>query len=377
MAEKRLVIDPWTTRWKIEDYTKLFNLFGIEPMEPLIDKFPRPSRYLRRRIMFGHRDLEAVLKAVKEKQPFAVMSGIKPTGDFHLGCKMTAEEIIYFQHLSPKATAFYCIADVEAYADNGIPFSESEKIAVGNVADILALGLDPKRAYVYKQSQEVRVMDLAFIFSRGVTHSMLKAIYGEKTLGHFLSALVQAGDILLPQLKDFGGPKPVVVPVGADQDPHIRLTRDLARKYQDQFNFVTPSATYHKLMRSLTTGKDKMSKRDPMGYLLLSDNLELVEKKLLNAFTGGRETIGLQRKLGGEPEKCTTYELYLFHFVESDEKVKKVYEECIHGGRLCGDCKAELVDYAVKFLQNHQKKRRSLIGAARELLCREEKFTLI
>jgi len=375
LAEKTPVIDPWATKWKFEDYARLFKLFGIEPIEPLLKKYPvlKTSRYMRRGVVFGHRDLKKILDAVHKGKPFAVMSGIKPTGEFHLGSKMTAEEIVFFQHLSPKATASYCIADVEAYADNGIPFSESARIAVGNVADMLALGLDPKRTYIYKQSEEIRVMNLSFIFSRGVTHSTLKAIYGEKSFGHYLSALVQAGDILLPQLKDFNGPKPVVVPVGADQDPHIRLTRDLAQKYQDQFRFVAPSATYHKLMRSLSTGKDKMSKKDPMGYLLLSDDLSLVRKKILNAFTGGRETEELQRKLGGEAYKCPVYDLYLFHFSENDKKVENVYEECIHGKRLCGECKMELLDYAIKSLREHQRKRESVMDLAEEILARKKK----
>lgn len=364
------MIDPWGTI-QIEDYSRLFEEFGIESVGPLISRFPHPNRYLRRNVVFGHRDLQKILEAIDNNQAFAVMSGIKPTGEFHLGTKMTAEEIIYFQHLSPKARAFYCIADVEAYADNGIPFDEGAKIAVGNVADLLALGLDPKKAYIYRQSAEIRVLNLASIFSRGVTYSTLKAVYGEKPFGLYLSALIQVGDILLPQLKDFEGPKPVVVPVGADQDPHLRLTRDLASKYHGQFGFVIPSATYHKLTRSLT-GEAKMSKRDPMSYLLLNDSPALAREKVLNALTGGRETVELQRKLGGEPEKCVVYELGLFHFIDNDSKVKQIYEECVGGKRICGDCKCEHAEYIVNFLKAHQKKRKSLVDAARKLLTQRE-----
>lgn len=235
------------------------------------------------------------------------------------------------------------------------------------MADLLALGLDPKRAYIYRQSAEIRVLNLAAMFSRGVTYSMLKAIYGVKQFGLYIAALIQVGDILLPQLKDFGGPKPVVVPVGADQDPHIRLTRDLASKYHDQFGFTLPGATYHKLIHSLT-GEAKMSKRDPMSYLLLSDSSELARKKVLNALTGGRETVAIQRKLGGVPEKCVVYELGLFHFIENDDKVKQIYEECIEGKRMCGECKCEHAEYVARFLNEHQRKRKSFIDTARKLL---------
>ena len=251
--------DPWGTA-AVKDYARLQKEFGIEPVAPLLHRFKKPSVHLRRGIDFGHRDLGRILDCVDNNKPFAVMSGIKPTGEFHLGTKMTADDMVYYQSLSKKATVFYAVADVEAYADNGLTFTETSKIAVKNVADILALGLDPDRAVVYLQSEEVRVSRLATIFSRGVTNNMLRAIYGERQIGLYMAALVQAGDILMPQLEDFGGPKPVLVPVGADQDPHIRLARDLASKYHDELGFIPPSAVYHRLMLGLSGG-EKMSKR--------------------------------------------------------------------------------------------------------------------
>jgi len=78
------------------------------------------------------------------------------------------------------------------------------------------------------------VKDICFKVSRLVTQNMLNAIYGEKTFGLYLAALIQVGDIVLPQVRE--GPQPTVVPVGIDQDPHIRLTRDLTR-FQRNFRF--------------------------------------------------------------------------------------------------------------------------------------------
>jgi tryptophanyl-tRNA synthetase len=259
------------------------------------------------------------------------------------------------------------VADIEAYEDNGIPLKESASTAISNVADMLALGLDTKRAYVYKQSDEKHVQRLAYLFARHVTYATMKAIYGEKSFGHYFSALIQVGDILLPQLPEFGGPKPTVVPIGADQDPHIRLTRDLAQKFQSEYGFILPGALYHKLARSLS-GDIKMSKREPMSLLTLSDDPELAKKKITLAFTGGRETVAKQRELGGEPENCVVYELFVFHFVENDREVKRIYDECKSGRRLCGECKNLLADIVAKFLYEHQKKKAKLISNAEEIL---------
>jgi tryptophanyl-tRNA synthetase len=359
-------IDPWGTI-KTIDYSKLTAEFGIEPITNISDRFPLNHRLLRRGVWFGHRDLGRILDAASRGQEYAVMSGIKPTGVYHLGTKTTAEAMVYFQALSQKSRVFYCIADVEAYCDNGIRFSESSELAVSNVADILALGLDPERAYVYKQSEEIRVMNLASIFSSRVTNSMIKAIYGEKPFGLYFSALVQAGDILLPELASFGGPKPVVVPVGIDQDPHLRLTRDLAFRYRHDFGFIEPSAVFHKLVHSLN-GSEKMSKRDPMSVLTLNETPKQVRIKIMNAVTGGRATAEEQRRLGGEPDKCVVYEYYRDHFLESDSELKVVRDECTGGKRLCGQCKAQLADLVVEAIEAHEQRREAFTDLAKKLI---------
>ena len=365
-------LDPWGTS-SIKDYSRLQSEFGIAPVAPLVSRFKNPSTHIRRGIDFGQRDLGRVLDAVDNNKPYAIMSGIKPDGAFHLGNKMTADDMIYFQSLSKKATVFYAIADVEAYADNGLSFAQTSKTAVRNVADILALGLDPDHAVVYKQSEEMRVMRMSTIFSRGVTNNMLRAIYGERQIGLYLSALVQAGDILMPQLPDFGGPKPVLVPVGADQDPHIRLSRDLAERYRPEFGFVPPSAIYHRLEFALTGGY-KMSKRVPESGFTLDDTPTEASKRVRIAFTGGRDTTEEQRRLGGRADICPVYDLYQLHFAKDDEHVERVYNECTKGIRLCGECKQEAAALVKSFLETHHKKRDSMLGDAKELMTKSRNY---
>ncbi|MDG6898661.1 MAG: tryptophan--tRNA ligase [Nitrososphaerota archaeon] len=365
-------LDPWGTG-SVKDYGRLQAEFGIEPVAPLVSRFKKPSPHLSRGIDFGQRDLARIIDAVEKNQPYAVMSGIKPTGDFHLGTKMTADDMVYFQSLSKKATVFYAVADVEAYADNGLSFEQTSKIATRNVADILALGLDPDRAVAYLQSEELKVMRLGTVFSRGVTNNMLRAIYGERQIGLYMSALYQAGDILMPQLPELGGPKPVLVPVGADQDPHIRLARDLTARYQDEYEFIPPSSVYHRLMLSLG-GSDKMSKRSESTLLTLEDQPKDATRKIMMAFTGGRDTVEEQRRLGGRPEVCPVYDLYSFHFAKDDEHVKTVYHECTKGIRLCGECKQEAAGLVKSWLEEHHKRRDSMMSDAKELLARSRSY---
>ena len=362
--DKKSVLDPWGAT-VIEDYNHLYDEFGIQKFDSLESEVPKPNMYMRRGVIFGHRDFDRVLETIKHNGNFAVMSGIKPTGEFHLGTLMTAKEIIYFQEQG--AHAFYAIADIEAYEDNRLSFAETEKIAVGNVADLLALGFDPKHGYIYRQSKEQRVRDLMIHFGAGVTLATMKAIYGERHIGLYISALIQAGDILLPQLKDFEGPKPTVVPVGVDQDAHLRLTRDLANKFRRKFKFIPPSSTYHKILKGLD-GSPKMSKRNPMSFFTLNEPSKTIAKKISCAFTGGRATIDEQKELGGVPEICPIYEIEMCHFVEDDKDMVETYKCCKCGSLLCGEHKARTKKIVVNFVEDHQRKREKFVDKAREIL---------
>ncbi|MEW5955117.1 MAG: tryptophan--tRNA ligase [Candidatus Micrarchaeota archaeon] len=357
-------INPWGNDL-YGDYSQLFNEFGLQHVDQkILARVPETSRLWRRGIIFAHRDFDKFLDSFEKGKPVAVMSGIKPTGDFHLGSKLTAEQIIFAQRAF-KSRLFYCIADLEAFADNGQSLEESSEYAVQNVADLLALGMDAENALVYRQSENKSVSNLGFVASRRTTLATLEALYGHQNLGLYSAALMQSGDILQPQLKEFGGPKNVLVPVGVDQDPHIRLCRDVAQKIDPKF--VLPSATYQRLFRSLD-GTTKMSKRDPMSVISLNDDVELVKKKIMRALTGGRATAEEQKRLGGEIEKCVVHELMFFHFEDDDEALKKFQRRCTSGAISCGDCKKEVAEKIAAYLKNFQARKKKLMPKAKKIL---------
>lgn len=355
-------IDPWSSEMP-KDVQKLYTEFGLEKISPAMKKRFEKSHLFSRDIIVAHRDFAKWMKAAEGgKGKAAIMSGIKPSGDFHLGSKQTAEEMIFLQK-EFGAKVFYGIADLEAYADNGLSLEKGREIAISNVADLLALGLDEKNAYIYRQSKEQRVMNKAFILASRVTKATFEAMYGQRDMGLYMSVLAQVGDIFLPQHEDFGGPKQVVVPVGLDQDPHIRLARDLAFKEK----LVLPSATYHKFIRNLK-GEAKMSKREPESMIWLSEDEASIKKKLMRTLTGGRDTADEQRKLGGDIEKCVIYDLCKTHFELDDESLKNRYERCVSGKMLCGECKKEVVEMALEWFSNHQEKREKKMGLAQKII---------
>ncbi|MFC6836994.1 tryptophan--tRNA ligase [Halomarina ordinaria] len=467
-------LDPWGSS-TVEDYRKLFEEFGIEAFDEVLPEVPDPHYLMRRGVIFGHREYRDVLRAMRDGDPAAVLSGFMPTGDPHIGHKLVFDEIIWHQRQGLDAYAL--IADLEAHSARGLSWAEIDEHARDYLLSLLALGFDPEEGELYRQSTNRPLQDLAFELGSKANFSELQAIYGfdgETDVSHMQSVVTQMADILYPQLD---GPKPTVIPVGPDQDPHVRLARDLAarmryfkvteayasfetddaeralladaydalategddpvrcedaaahvaaafdapalveslenagmeplrprvrfldrnatpeafealieavdgekRVYEGHvdafdldhdaaahlarevevdhggYGFYAPSSLYHRFMTGLTGGK--MSSSVPASHISLLDDPEEGYEKVTSATTGGRETAELQRELGGEADECPVYELYAYLLAaDDDEFATRVYDECVGGERLCGDCKEQAATLMREFLADHQEKR--------------------
>ncbi|MDD1762453.1 MAG: tryptophan--tRNA ligase [Methanothrix sp.] len=435
-----LKLDPWGAV-HVDDYNKLFSEFGISSFEQILPQLQNPHPYMRRKIIFGHRNYDSVLAAMKRHEPFGVMSGFMPSGRAHFGHMMVMNEIIW--HQQHGADAYAAIANMEAHAVRGISWEKCRSLGINEyLLSLIALGFEPKEnSHIYFQSENYKMRNLAFELGREANFSEVSAIYGfsgETHISHMESVMAQSADILHPQLKEFGGPKPVVIPVGADQDPHIKLTRDLAyrmRKFlvelrgdyisirgkaasqemmqaaesalleaeigkvkryeehidvteildqdrlttgalleavdrliidleikQGQYGFIPPASLYHRFMTGLTGGK--MSSSKPESHIALTEEPKEAGKKIMRAITGGRQSLSEQKKMGGEPEKCSIYEFLVFHLSDDDKELVELDAECRSGRRMCGTCKKDVAERIERFLREHQQARE----AARERL---------
>ena len=229
MASEKLNIDPWSST-QSTDYTRIIEQFGLSNMNNL--SLPEPSHLHRRGIVFAHRDLDIVLDAQKTGEKFGVLTGLMPSGRMHLGHSMVIEQVKWFQQMGGDVTI--AVADLESQATRGVSLEKGREIALTEyVANYAALGLNPDLTSVYFQSSRSEVQRLGFQLGKRTNLSEFEAIYGfrgETNLAHVQAPMVQVGDILHPQTEDYGGLRPIVVPVGVDQDPHLRLTRGIASK---------------------------------------------------------------------------------------------------------------------------------------------------
>jgi len=403
-------INPWSSTPSL-DVEKTFAEFGIDPIAPVLKELPEIPYFMRRGIVVGHRDYLPIARAIRNHSPFYLLTGFMPSGHPHLGHLMLMREIVW--HVQQGANGYVTIADREAYAVRGLSWEKCREYGKEYLSCLYALGYDGQ---TYFQSKNNRLKDLAFEAATKVNFSELSAIYGftpETALAHADSVITQVADILYPQVER--EPAPTLVPVGIDQDPHIRLTRGIAHKFRmftveerdgyisvrsknapdaaldavkkafpnakkyeghvdikgagcadvnarvrvieracGGYAFYTPSSTYHVFLPGLTGGK--MSSSIPESLISFYEPEATVRKKVMGALTGGRMTLEEQKKRGGEPEKCTLYLLNMFHMVTDDTQLAEIHRKCKAGEITCGQCKKETAERVLAFLKDFKEK---------------------
>lgn len=352
-------VTPWEVSGEV-DYEKLIKDFGVQPLKELPAVF-KENLLFRRKVVFSHRDIQRVLEAVKSKKKFVMMTGLMPTGKFHIGHALVAKQFVFWQELGAKV--YISVADIEAYNARGQSLEDSRKIAIEEyLLNYIALGLKPKNLNFYFQSDRSKdskkacaYYRLQNLLARHATFNEFKAVYGEITPGKMLSALLQSSDMLHAQLPEFEGMVPVVVPVGIDQDPHLRLARDISQRIKIP-SFIQISSTYNVFMPGLKGGK--MSSSDPMSFIALTDSPKEVENKIKKyAFSGGRDTLEEHKRLGGRPEVDVSFQYLKFLFEEDDKKLQKIHDNYKSGKMTTGELKAITIEKINAFLKEHQKKR--------------------
>ena len=163
---------------------------------------------------------------------------------------------------------------------------------------------------------------------------------------------VQSAHIYLPQF--LHGKHRTLVPIAIDQDPYMRILRDVA----DKFNFIKPGAIHSKFLPGLS-GSSKMSASDSENDVIyLTDSKEDVKRKINKyAFSGGKDTLEEHRKQGGNPDIDISFQYLKYLFEPDDKKLEKIEKDYRSGKLLSGELKAILIEKVNAFLKEHQKNR--------------------
>ena len=143
-------VTPWEVSGDV-DYEKLVKEFGIKPIPNLPDIF-NDNVLFRRKVVFAHRDFDKILECIKNKKKFVMMTGLMPSGKFHLGHMLLAQQMVFYQKLGAKL--YIAVADLEAYNARQMNLPELRKVAIDQyLLNYIALGLKPENCEIYFQSE--------------------------------------------------------------------------------------------------------------------------------------------------------------------------------------------------------------------------------
>ncbi len=288
-----------------------------------------------------------------------ILSGMRPTGKLHLGHLVGALD--NWIKLQDEYDCLFMVADWHALMSEYEDTSLLSENTVDNVLDWLSVGIDPKKSTIFIQSHVPQHAELHMIFSCITPLGILERCptYKEQmrevktrdlnTYGFLGYPVLQAADILLYKADK--------VPVGQDQLPHLELTREIARLFNNlskKETFPSPDAILTKTPKLLGLDGRKMSK-SYMNTINLSDAPDLIARKISTMFTDPKRI-----KLAdvGHPDICNVFSYYST-FVP-DQK-NDVYDWCSNAKLGCTECKKRLAAHIIEKVAPIQEKRAALL----------------
>ncbi len=354
---KKMVVNPYDVEGDV-DYDKLINDFGTKKIDAKIyDKIKDLHPLIKRGLYFSHRDFDLWLADAEAGKKVSVITGRGPSEKMHVGHLVP---FLIAKSLQDKygCEVFIPISDDEKfYVKEKLSQEDSIKFSKDNIIDLIALGFDPKKTFIFEDFVYTNIYKYAALVAKKMTYSVAKAALGltpDKNIGWSFYPAMQAAHILFPQF--YRGKHKSLVPVAIDQDPFIRLTRDVA--VNKDIKLSKPCAIHAKFLPSLY-GETKMSSSSTGNNLIyLTDDSQTVKKKINKyAFSGGQPTLEEHKEKGGDTDVDVSFQLLKYIFEESDDKLAEIKQEYESGKMLTGELKKYTIERVNSFLQEHQKKR--------------------
>jgi tryptophanyl-tRNA synthetase len=331
-----------------DDNTKLLENFGAKPIREVEST---PDFYtFRNNLIVSHRDFDKYMSLIMSGEKSAIVSGFNASSSPHFAHLAVFDTNRMFQQ-KYGAEVFIPISDDESYVSGKIKSqADGLKKSLIIARSMIALGFDIRKTKIIIDQLYTNIYNFAIQLSRSVTLSTVKASYGyssDKNIGMHFYPAVQSAHILLP---NHFGIRNVLVPIGPDEDPHIRICRDISELY----GYRKPAVIHSRFLPGID-GK-KMSKSKDNAIFLLEDE-KTIRKKILNAFSGGQASIEEHRRIGGNPEVDVPF-IYLKSYFLSPSESMEIEEEYRSGRLLSGEMKNMLIEKALERLIPFQERYR-------------------
>jgi len=357
---KEMSVNPYDVEGAV-DYDRLISEFGLKAISPkLLERVEKLAGevhpYLRRGIFFAHRDLEKVLDAYENGEKFFLYTGNGPSGPIHLGHYSIWSFVKWLQDKF-KVELWFQFTDDEKFLYKNMTYDEIQDWTKDNMLDVIALGLDPKKTHFLIDTKHAGIMyPEAIKVAKKITFSTIKSAFGftdSNNIGSIFYTAMQTVPTFLPNVLN-GKDEYCLIPMGVDQDPHFRVSRDVVGK----LGHKKPSIIHAKFMSPLTGAMGKSGSTSESKTIFMTDDAKTVKKKINKyAFSGGKETVAEHRKKGGDVDVDVACQ-WLKYFEDDDEKLAEIYDEYSKGKLLSGEVKDLLIEKVNEVLGVHQERRK-------------------
>lgn len=378
MTTKNTKINPYEVDGKI-DYDRLISEFGINPLTQkeikLIEEISKKPvhRYIRRGIFFAHRDLPWCLNEYKKGNKFFLYTGRGPSGPIQLGHLATWLFAKWLQDVFDVEMWFQFTDDEKFLFKKELTLEDTKKWTYDNMLDVIALGFDPKKTHFIVDTQHAGIMyPQAIKVAKKITFSTIKSAFGftdSNNIGSIFYTSMQTVPAFLPNVLR-NEKRPCLIPLGVDQDPHFRISRDVIQK----LGFSKPAIIHAKMMSPLGSVEGKMSSSNPDAAIYTIDDAKTIKKKINKyAFSGGQATLEEHRKKGGNPDIDVSFQ-WLKYFEEDDTRLAQIEKDYREGKLLSGELKQLIIEKIQAFLAVHQQLREQAKNRVDEFIFSPEKL---
>jgi tryptophanyl-tRNA synthetase len=294
-----------------------------------------------------------------------IVSGARPTGRLHLGHLHGA--LKNWVKLQENYRCYFFIADWHALTTDYAAPQGIAQSSLDMLIDWLSVGLDPARSVLFRQSRVSEHAELHLLYSmitpvpwleRNPTYKdQIKELSAKDltTYGFLGYPVLQAADITIYKANK--------VPVGVDQVPHVELTREIVRRFNQLYRplFPEPEALLTETQKLPGLDGRKMSKSYG-NAVFLSDPPEVIDQKLSRMMT---DPARVRRTDPGEPEKCPAFQLHKIYC--TPEEIDYVTKGCRTATIGCLECKKIMIKHVIEELAPIREKRAALEQKPKEV----------
>ncbi|KAK3944115.1 tryptophan--tRNA ligase, cytoplasmic [Diplogelasinospora grovesii] len=381
-AQAKQTVDPYNVSGEVGedgvmkaiDYSKLVEEFGTKKIDKeLLERFERvtgkkPHRFLRRGIVFSHRDFELILDRYERGEPFFLYTGRGPSSDsVHVGHTIPFEFTKWLQDVFDVPLIIMMTDDEKYLFSEKRTIEEVQGYCNSNAKDIIAIGFDPAKTFIFSDFDFVGGAFYKNIvrLSKHITLNQARAIFGfndSTNIGRIHFGSIQGATSWASSFPHIFGTDekrttqiPALIPCAIDQDPYFRMTRDVSAR----IHYAKPSLIHAKFLDALQGPGTKMSASVDESAIFMRDTPNQIKNKINRyAFSGGKDTLEEHRAKGGDTSVDVPYQ-YLRFFLEDDEELERIRVSYEAGEMLTGELKAicirELQTYVAGFQERRAK----------------------